>query len=106
MELSLLWAQRSHAAYFASEPPGTLFGIVQGGLYPALRRASAEGMRNIGFEGYAVGGLAVGEPEEERVRILDETVPLLPAGQPRYLMGVGRPHDIIEAVRRGIDLFD
>jgi queuine tRNA-ribosyltransferase len=106
MELSLRWAKRSHAAYVAGEPPGTLFGIVQGGLYPALRSASAEGLRQIGFEGYAVGGLAVGEPEEERVRVLEETVPLLPVERPRYLMGVGRPRDIIEAVRRGIDLFD
>jgi queuine tRNA-ribosyltransferase len=106
MELSLRWARRSHDAYFASDPPGTLWGIVQGGLYPGLRAASAEGLRAIGFEGYAVGGLAVGEPEEERIRVLDETVPQLPAAQPRYLMGVGRPRDIIEAVRRGVDLFD
>jgi queuine tRNA-ribosyltransferase len=106
MELSLRWAKRSHEAYFAGEPPGTLFGIVQGGLYTWLRAASAEGLRAIGFEGYAVGGLAVGEPEEERVRVLEETVPLLPDRAPRYLMGVGRPWDIVEAVRRGIDLFD
>jgi queuine tRNA-ribosyltransferase len=106
MELSLRWAKRSHAAYYASEPPGTLFGIVQGGLYEPLRAASAAGLREIGFEGYAVGGLAVGEPEEERLRVLEESVPLLPEPEPRYLMGVGRPLDIIEAVRRGIDLFD
>lgn len=106
MQLSLRWARRSQEAYFASEPPGTLFGIVQGGLHRALRVASAEGLRAIGFDGYAVGGLAVGEPEEERIRVLEETVPILPVAQPRYLMGVGRPRDIIEAVRRGIDLFD
>jgi queuine tRNA-ribosyltransferase len=106
MELSLRWAQRSHAAYLAGEPPGTLFGIVQGGLYSSLRAASAEGLRAMGFPGYAVGGLAVGEPEEERARVLEETVPLLPPARPRYLMGVGRPRDIIEAVRSGIDLFD
>ncbi len=106
MELSLRWARRSHAAYLADDPPGTLFGIVQGGLYAPLRAASVEGLCGIGFEGFAVGGLAVGEPEEERLRVLEETVPWLPAPQPRYLMGVGRPQDIIEAVRRGIDLFD
>lgn len=106
MELSLRWAKRSHAAYYAGSPPGTLFGIVQGGLYQALRLASLAGLRDIGFDGYAVGGLAVGEPEEERLRVLEQTVPQLPADRPRYLMGVGRPEDIVEAVRRGIDLFD
>lgn len=106
MELSLRWATRSHAAYYAAPPPGTLFGIVQGGLYASLRRASLAGLQDIGFEGYAVGGLAVGEPEEERLRVLEETVPHVPADRPRYLMGVGRPEDIVQAVRRGIDLFD
>lgn len=106
MELSLRWAQRSHAVYYGDASPGSLFGIVQGGVHAPLRAASAEGLITIGFEGYAVGGLAVGEPEEERLRVLEETVPLLPAARPRYLMGVGRPEDIIEAVRRGIDLFD
>lgn len=106
MELSLRWARRSHAAYVSGAARGSLFGIVQGGLYAPLRAASVEGVRAIGFGGYAVGGLAVGEAEEERLRILEATVPLLPASQPRYLMGVGRPEDIIEAVRRGIDLFD
>ncbi|MGH8431783.1 MAG: tRNA guanosine(34) transglycosylase Tgt, partial [Solimonas sp.] len=106
MELSLRWARRSHAAYLANDSPGTLFGIVQGGLYTSLRAASVEGLCGIGFEGFGVGGFAVGEPEEERLRVLEETVPLLPAPQLRYLMGVGRPQDIIEAVRRGIDLFD
>src|SRR6185312_9413370 len=106
MELSLRWARRSHDAYYDEAPPGTAFGIIQGGVYPALRQASVAGLVQIGFEGYAVGGLAVGEPEAERLRILEETVPLLPVERPRYLMGVGRPHDLIEAVRRGIDLFD
>ena len=106
MELSLRWAERSRLAFDALGNPNSLFGIVQGGVYPALRRRSAEGLLQIGFDGYAVGGLAVGEPEEERNRTLEETVPLLPQLRPRYLMGVGRPEDIVEAVRRGIDLFD
>ncbi len=106
MELSLRWAERSRLAFDALGNPNCLFGIVQGGVYPALRRRSAEGLLQIGFDGYAVGGLAVGEPEDERNRTLEETVPLLPADRPRYLMGVGRPEDIVEAVRRGIDLFD
>ena len=106
MELSLRWAERSRLAFDALGNPNSLFGIVQGGVYPTLRRRSAEGLLQIGFDGYAVGGLAVGEPEEERNRTLEETVPLLPQLRPRYLMGVGRPEDIVEAVRRGIDLFD
>lgn len=106
MELSLRWAKRSHAAYHAGSPPGTLFGIVQGGLFEALRAASLAGLQEIGFAGYALGGLAVGEPEQERLRVLEQTVPHMPAASPRYLMGVGRPVDIIEAVRRGIDMFD
>ena len=106
MELSLRWAERSRLAFDALGNPNSLFGIVQGGVYPALRRRSAEGLLQIGFDGYAVGGLAVGEPEEERNRTLEETVPLLPQLCPRYLMGVGRPEDIVAAVRRGIDLFD
>jgi len=106
MELSLRWAERSRLAFDALGNPNSLFGIVQGGVYPTLRRRSAEGLLQIGFDGYAVGGLAVGEPEEERNRTLEETVPLLPQLRPRYLMGVGRPEDIVAAVRRGIDLFD
>jgi len=106
MELSLRWAERSRLAFDALGNPNSLFGIVQGGVYPTLRRRSAEGLLQIGFDGYAVGGLAVGEPEEERNRTLEETVPLLPQLCPRYLMGVGRPEDIVAAVRRGIDLFD
>ena len=106
MELSLRWAERSRRAFDALGNPNNLFGIVQGGVFEALRQRSAEGLAGIGFDGYAVGGLAVGEPEQERNRTLECTVPLLPADRPRYLMGVGRPQDIVEAVRRGIDMFD
>jgi queuine tRNA-ribosyltransferase len=106
MELSLRWAERSRSAFNDLNNPNALFGIVQGGTFPQWRKASAERLIDIGFDGYAVGGLAVGEPEEERNRILEETVPLLPADRPRYLMGVGRPQDIVEAVVRGIDMFD
>jgi len=104
MELSLRWARRSQQAH--GDNPAALFGIVQGGMYPHLRQVSAQGLRELGFDGYAIGGLAVGEPPEERARILEHTAPLLPITAPRYLMGVGKPEDIIEAVRRGIDLFD
>lgn len=104
MELSLRWARRSKVAH--GDHTAALFGIVQGGMYPHLRHISAEGLRELGFDGYAIGGLAVGEPPAERLGILDHTVPLLPAHAPRYLMGVGKPEDIIEAVRRGVDLFD
>jgi queuine tRNA-ribosyltransferase len=106
MELSLRWAERSRRAFDDLRNPNALFGIVQGSVYENLRRRSAEGLVQIGFDGYAVGGLAVGEPEAERNHTLDFTVPLLPADRPRYLMGVGRPEDIVEAVRRGIDMFD
>jgi len=106
MELSLRWAERSRRAFDDLRNPNALFGIVQGGTFPQWRKASAERLIDIGFDGYAVGGLAVGEPEAERNRTLDETVPLLPSARPRYLMGVGRPQDIVEAVRRGIDMFD
>ena len=106
MELSLRWAERSRRAFDELKNPNSLFGIVQGSVYETLRRRSAEGLVNIGFDGYAIGGLAVGEPEAERNHALDFTVPLLPADKPRYLMGVGRPEDIVEAVRRGIDMFD
>ena len=104
MELSLRWARRSKTAH--GDSPAALFGIVQGGVYPHLRRVSAEGLREIGFDGYAIGGLAVGEPLAERLATLECTVPLLPNDTPRYLMGVGKPEDIVEAVRRGVDLFD
>jgi queuine tRNA-ribosyltransferase len=106
MELSLRWSARSRAAYDALEGCGVLFGIVQGGTHLPLRQASLEGLEAIGFGGLAIGGLAVGEPEEERLRVLEGTVPLMAADRPRYLMGVGRPEDIVEAVRRGVDLFD
>jgi queuine tRNA-ribosyltransferase len=110
MQLSLRWAERSRRAFddlqIPNKTPNALFGIVQGGTHAPLRKISADGLLNIGFDGYAVGGLAVGEPEEERNRTLDETVPLLPQDRPRYLMGVGRPEDIVESVVRGIDMFD
>jgi queuine tRNA-ribosyltransferase len=105
MELSLAWAERSKAA-FRARPGYALFGIVQGGVDEALRRRSAEGLVAIGLDGYAVGGLAVGEPQAEMFRTLEATVPFLPADRPRYLMGVGKPADLVGAVLRGIDLFD
>jgi queuine tRNA-ribosyltransferase len=106
MELSMRWALRGFRRYHETEPPGTLFGIVQGGTYVDLRRMSLAALEDIGFDGLAVGGLAVGESEDERTRVLDGLMPHMPAHKPRYLMGVGRPEDIIEAVRRGIDMFD
>jgi queuine tRNA-ribosyltransferase len=107
MERSLRWAERSHAHYHGkAEPPGGLFGIVQGGMHASLRQASLEGLLRFDWPGLAVGGLAVGEPEEERLRILESLVPHMPPDRPRYLMGVGRPEDIVAAVLRGIDLFD
>ena len=105
MRLSLDWAARCRAAFDAREGYA-LFGIVQGGLHPDLRRASAEGLIGIGFDGYAVGGLAVGEGQQAMFEVLEATVPHLPADRPRYLMGVGRPDDIVGAVLRGIDMFD
>ncbi len=106
MELSLRWAERSRRAFDEQNNPNALFGIVQGGVHEGLRRRSSEGLVDIGFDGYALGGLAVGEPEQERNRTLDFSVSLLPDDRPRYLMGVGRPEDIVEAVCRGIDMFD
>jgi queuine tRNA-ribosyltransferase len=104
MELSLRWAERSKKAH--GDNPSALFGIVQGGVYEDLRKASLEGLMDIGFEGYAVGGLSVGEPPEDRWRILDFLSDKLPEDKPHYLMGVGTPEDIVEAVQRGIDMFD
>ncbi|SCZ55390.1 tRNA guanosine(34) transglycosylase Tgt [Thiohalomonas denitrificans] len=104
MELSLRWARRSKEAH--GENPNALFGIVQGGMYPHLRDESLAGLTEIGFDGYAIGGLSVGEPKEEMLAILDHTGPGMPEDRPRYLMGVGRPEDIVEAVLRGIDMFD
>ena len=106
MRLSLRWAERSKRA-FESAPDGyMLFGIVQGGDIPQLRHASAQGLVEIGFHGYAIGGLAVGEPQAVMLAMIDETAPALPTDRPRYLMGVGTPDDILEAVKRGIDMFD
>jgi queuine tRNA-ribosyltransferase len=104
MELSLRWAERSKKAHEGND--AALFGIVQGGVHHTLRTRSAEGLKDIGFDGYAVGGLAVGEPEHERNAMLEHTCPQLPPDKPRYLMGVGRPEDLVEAVARGIDMFD
>ena len=104
MRLSLRWAERSRAAH--GDNPSALFGIVQGGVFDDLRRESAEGLRRVGFDGYAVGGLSVGEPKEDRRRVLEALLPALPADKPRYLMGVGTPEDIVEAVCLGIDMFD
>jgi queuine tRNA-ribosyltransferase len=106
MELSMRWALRGFREYYASEPPGTLFGIVQGGTHAALRLESLAALEEIGFAGLAVGGLAVGEPQAERQQVLEQLMPHMPQSKPRYLMGVGRPEDIIEAVGRGIDMFD
>jgi queuine tRNA-ribosyltransferase len=104
MALSLRWAERSRVAH--GDNPAALFGIVQGGMYPDLRLKSLEGLQAIGFDGYAVGGLSVGEPKEDRNAVLDALDPALPADRPRYLMGVGTPEDLVECVRRGIDMFD
>ena len=104
MELSLRWADRSKQAHAGND--AALFGIVQGGVHHDLRSRSAEGLREIGFDGYAIGGLAVGETEAERNAMLDHTAPQLPEDHPRYLMGVGRPEDLVEAVARGFDMFD
>jgi queuine tRNA-ribosyltransferase len=132
MERSMRWAARSHARYYGGNahgahaaqlegtrthaaqpetsappaPPGNLFGIIQGGMYTPLRLASLEALSKLEWPGFAIGGLAVGEPEPERLRILEELLPHVPADRPRYLMGVGRPEDIVQAVVRGIDMFD
>ncbi|MBF0255864.1 MAG: tRNA guanosine(34) transglycosylase Tgt [Gammaproteobacteria bacterium] len=104
MELSLRWALRSKRAH--DDNPNALFGIVQGGMYPELRQRSVEGLLQIGFDGYAIGGLSVGEPAQERQQVLDALAQLMPEQAPRYLMGVGKPEDIVEAVLRGVDMFD
>jgi queuine tRNA-ribosyltransferase len=104
MELSLRWAERSRRAF--AENPNALFGIVQGGMYEDLRDRSLAELVSIGFDGYAIGGLSVGEPKEDMERILAHTAPRLPADKPRYLMGVGTPDDIVAAVEQGIDMFD
>jgi queuine tRNA-ribosyltransferase len=104
MELSLRWAARSKTAH--GDNPSALFGIVQGGMYEHLRTESLNGLTNIGFDGYAIGGLSVGEPKEDMLRVLEHLTQDMPKDRPRYLMGVGKPADIVEAVRRGIDMFD
>lgn len=104
MELSLRWAARSKAAH--SGNPSALFGIIQGGMYEHLRDESLEGLVDINFDGYAIGGLSVGEPKEEMLKVLDHLSHKMPEEKPRYLMGVGKPEDLVEAVRRGIDMFD
>ena len=107
MELSLRWGERSKCAFAGRAREGyALFGIVQGGDDIALRRQSAVKLVDIGFDGYAIGGLAVGEPQDVMLKVVEETTPALPAERPRYLMGVGTPHDLLEAVGRGIDMFD
>jgi queuine tRNA-ribosyltransferase len=104
MQLSLRWAERSKKAH--ADNPSALFGIVQGGMYESLRDKSMAGLEEIGFDGYAIGGLSVGEPKEDMVRILEHLGDKMPADKPRYLMGVGKPADLVEAVLRGIDMFD
>ena len=105
MELSLRWGDRSKTA-FGHQPHRALFGIVQGGDDPELRGRSAAGLKSIGFDGYSIGGLAVGEPQETMFRVLSEITPELPADKPRYLMGVGKPDDILGGIERGVDMFD
>ncbi len=104
MELSLRWAKRSKEAHQGNT--SALFGIVQGGMYKHLREESLQGLIDIGFDGYALGGLSVGEPKEDMIRVLDEVAYQLPDDRPRYLMGVGTPADLLEAVKRGVDMFD
>jgi queuine tRNA-ribosyltransferase len=106
VRLSLAWAERSKRAFEAAPSGRALFGIVQGGDDVTLRLASARPLVDIGFDGYAVGGLAVGEPQDVMLRMIEEVAPVLPADRPRYLMGVGTPEDLVEAVVRGIDMFD
>lgn len=104
MELSLRWAARSKQAH--GDNPAALFGIVQGGVYPQLRATSLAGLTDIGFDGYAIGGLSVGEPKTDRLQVLESLLPRMPTDKPRYLMGVGTPEDLVEAVQRGVDMFD
>lgn len=106
MRMSLRWAKRSRQAFRDSENPNALFGIVQGGMYEDLRDESLAGLTDIGFEGYAIGGLSVGEPKADMLRILEHTTPSLPEHAPRYLMGVGTPEDLVDGVANGIDMFD
>ncbi len=106
MRLSLRWAKRSRAEFDRLENPNALFGIVQGGMFEHLRDESAAGLIDIGFHGYAIGGLSVGEPKPDMLRVLRHTAPRLPADKPRYLMGVGTPEDLLDGIEAGIDMFD
>lgn len=106
MELSLRWSERSRRAFDALPGDGVLFGIIQGGMHEALRSASVAGLERIGFDGLAIGGLSVGEPAAERERVLTTLLRVMPGAKPRYLMGVGRPEDLVDAVATGVDLFD
>lgn len=104
--MSLRWAKRCKTAHTENGNPNALFGIIQGGMYEDLRDESLQGLLEIDFDGYAIGGLSVGEPKEEMIKVLDYLPAKMPADKPRYLMGVGKPEDIVEAVRRGVDMFD
>ncbi|HBD23400.1 MAG TPA: tRNA guanosine(34) transglycosylase Tgt [Oceanospirillaceae bacterium] len=104
MRMSLRWAERSKQAH--GDNPSALFGIIQGGMYEHLRDESLQGLDEIGFDGMAIGGLSVGEPKADMIRILNHLAPKMPQHKPRYLMGVGRPEDLVEGVRRGVDMFD
>lgn len=106
MELSLRWARRCKDEFLMLENPNSLFGIIQGGTDEGLRERSLEGLTNIGFDGYAIGGLAVGEPKDVMYKALGHIAPLMPDDKPRYLMGVGRPEDILQGVLNGVDMFD
>lgn len=106
LELSLRWGQRCQDEHQKLANKNALFGIIQGSMYQDLRQISLEGLLNIGFDGYAIGGLSVGEPKEEMLKVLDYLPNAMPHDKPRYLMGVGKPEDIVEAVRRGVDMFD
>ncbi len=106
MELSLRWAKRSRDEFDRLQNPNALFGIIQGGVYSQLRQQSLKGLLEIGFDGYAIGGLAVGEPKEEMYHVLEAVCPCIPEEKPRYLMGVGKPEDLVESVVRGVDMFD
>ena len=106
MRLSLRWGKRSRVEFDRLENPNALFGIVQGGMYEHLRDESIAGLTDIGFHGYAIGGLSVGEPKDEMLRVLDHVAPRLPTDKPRYLMGVGTPEDLVAGVAAGIDMFD
>ena len=106
MELSMRWAQRCKDSYDALGGKGALFGILQGGMYEDLREESLQALKEIGFDGYAIGGLSVGEPKEDMIRILKSVANKLPQDRPRYLMGVGKPEDLVEAVNHGVDMFD